>query len=121
MHLQENTLFLTFDLGFKVTQMLLSALYIMWPIHLQGFRLLSRTNRVGDAFTQEKTLFNLDLRVKVTQNVAQYPLHHVTYMFSPAKFEVAMSNSLGEDPFTRNLTHARTYGQTDRQTDDRMT
>ena len=31
-----------------------------------------------------------------------------------------MSNSLGEDPFTRNLTHARTYGQTDRQMTERL-
>ena len=28
---------------------------------------------------QENTLFDLDLRVKVTRNVAQCPLHHVTY------------------------------------------
>ena len=41
-----------------------------------------------------------DLRVKVTQNVAQYPLHHVTYLAT--KFEVAMSNGLGGDTFTRN-------------------
>ena len=34
--------------------------------------------------------FDLDLGVKVTQNVAQYPLHHVTY--SATKFEVATSN-----------------------------
>ena len=39
-----------------------------------------------------------DLGVKVTQNVAQYPLHHVTY--SDTKFEVARSNHLG-DTFTR--------------------
>ena len=33
------------------------------------------------------------------QNVAQYPLNHVTY---PAtKFEVARSNRLGGDTFTR--------------------
>ena len=32
---------------------------------------------------------DLYLGVKVTQNVAQYPLHCVTY--APAKFEVAMS------------------------------
>ena len=44
-------------------------------------------------------LFNLDLGVKVTQNVAQYPLHHVTY--APVKFEVDMWNSLGGDGFTR--------------------
>ena len=40
-----------------------------------------------------------DLGVKVTQNVAQYPLHHVTY--SAAKFEVATSNRLGGDTITR--------------------
>ena len=33
---------------------------------------------------QEITLFDI-----VTQNVAQYPLHHVTY--APAKFDVATS------------------------------
>ena len=43
--------------------------------------------------------FDLDLAVKVTQNVAQYPLHHVTY--SATKFEVATSNHLGGDTFTR--------------------
>ena len=42
---------------------------------------------------------DLDLGVKVTQNIAQYPLHHVTY--APAEFEVAMSNGLGGDAFTR--------------------
>ena len=34
-----------------------------------------------------------------TQNVAQYPTHHVTYVL--AKFEVAMSNGLVGDAFTR--------------------
>ena len=28
---------------------------------------------------QENTLFDFDLGVKVTQNIAQYPLHYVTY------------------------------------------
>ena len=36
---------------------------------------------------QEITLFDLDPKVKVTRNVAQYPRHHVT--FAPAKFDVA--------------------------------
>ena len=45
---------------------------------------------------QENTLYDLDLGV--TQNVAQYPLHHVTY--APTKFEVATSNSLVGDAFT---------------------
>ena len=48
---------------------------------------------------QENAVFDLDFGVKVTQNVAQYPLHHVTYV--AAKFEVATSNSLGGDAFTR--------------------
>ena len=65
---------------------------------------------------QESTLFDLDLQVKVTLNVAQCPLHHVTY--SPTKFEVATSNGLGGDTFTRNVTDGRTHGQTDRRTDD---
>ena len=47
---------------------------------------------------QENSIFDLD-RVKVTQNVAQYPLHHVTY--SATKFEVAASNHLGGDTITR--------------------
>ena len=41
---------------------------------------------------QENTLFDLDPKVKgikVTQNVAKYPRHHVTY--EPAKFDVATS------------------------------
>ena len=42
---------------------------------------------------QENTFFDLDLGVKVTQNVAQYPLHHVTY--AATKFE-ATSKGLGD-------------------------
>ena len=43
-----------------------------------------------------------DLGVKVTQNFAQYPLHHVTY---PAtKFEVATSKGLGGDAITSKVT-----------------
>ena len=48
---------------------------------------------------QENSIFDLLSWVKVTRNVAQYPLHHVTY--SATKFEVAMSNQLGGDTFTR--------------------
>ena len=65
---------------------------------------------------QENTLFDIDLGVKVTRNVAQYPLHHVTYL--ETKFKVAMSNGLGGDTFTRNVTDGRTNRQTDgRRTD----
>ena len=39
---------------------------------------------------QENSIFDLNLWVKVKQNVAQYPLHYVTY--SATKFEAAMSN-----------------------------
>ena len=50
----------------------------------------------------ENILFDLDLGVMVTEDVAQYPLHHVTY--SDTKFEVATSNSLGRDAFTSKYT-----------------
>ena len=49
---------------------------------------------------QENSIFDLGL-AKVTQNVAQYPLHHVTY--SASKFEVATSKGLGGDAFTRKF------------------
>ena len=42
--------------------------------------------------------FTFNLGITATQNVAQYPLHHVNY--APAKFEDATSNRLG-DAFTR--------------------
>ena len=48
---------------------------------------------------QENTLYDLDLVVKAAKNVVQCPPNHMTY--APAKFEVATSNSLGEDVFTR--------------------
>ena len=81
--------------------MLLSILYIMWPIHLQGLMLLGLTVK-EEMHLQEITLFELWPwpRVKVTQNVAQYPLHHVTYLGT--MFEVAASNGKGGDAFTRN-------------------
>ena len=40
---------------------------------------------------QENTLFDLDPKVKVTQKIAQYTQHHVTY--APAKFDIATSHS----------------------------
>ena len=48
--------------------------------------------------SQENISCDLDLVDKVTQNDVQYPPNHMTYV--PAKFEVAMSNGLGEDAFT---------------------
>ena len=49
---------------------------------------------------QENNYLTLTL-VKVTQNVVQCPLHHVTY--APTEFEVTMSKGLGGDAFTRNF------------------
>ena len=46
----------------------------------------------------ENTLFDLDLSVKGTQDVAQYPLRHLTN--SDTKFEVATSNGFEGDAFT---------------------
>ena len=46
---------------------------------------------------QESTLFDLDLQVKVTLNVAQCPIHH-----APIEFEVTTSKDLGGEAFTRN-------------------
>ena len=53
-------------------------LYIMWPIDLQGLRLLHPRVK-GEMHLQDNKLFDLDLGDRVTQNVAQYPLHHVAY------------------------------------------
>ena len=51
-----------------------------------------------DAFTRN-TLFDLDIGVKVTQSVAQCPLHNVAY--APTDFEVTTSKGLRGDTFTR--------------------
>ena len=58
--------------------------------------------------------FDLDLRVKVTRNVTQYPLHHVIY--ASTKCKVATSNGLGEDTITK-----KRDGRMDRQTHGRTT
>ena len=42
-------------------------------------------------YFQENTLFDLELEVKVTQNVAQFFLHTMYVAYAPAKFEVATS------------------------------
>ena len=83
-------------------------------MHRQNLKLLLR-KVYEEMHLQENTLFDLDLGVKVTRNVTQYPLHHVIY--APTKFQVATSNGLGEDTITRNVTDGRTDARTDRQTD----
>ena len=50
-------------------------------------------------YLQENTLFYLDLGVNVTRNVAQCPLHYVTY--APTEFEVTTSKGLGRDTVTK--------------------
>ena len=51
--------------------------------------------------------FGFDLEVNVTRNIAQYPLQHMTCLGT--KFEVAPSNGLGIDLFTRNVMDGRTH------------
>ena len=62
-------------------------------MHLQRLNLLHLMVK-EQMHLQENTVIDLDLGVKVTQDVAQYPLCHVTY--APAKFEVATLNGLGD-------------------------
>ena len=71
-------------------------------MHLQSLKLLRQKLKEEKHLQEIQYLtFDLDLGVKVTQNVAQYPLHHVT---NPAtKFEVARSNQLRGDTFTRKF------------------
>ena len=63
-----------------------------------------------------------DLRAKVTQNVAQYPLDQVTY--SAKSLKIAFSNSLRGDTLeiymTIGCTHAWTNGWMNRQTDGQI-
>ena len=62
----------------------------------------------GDAFTRKYIISPLTLMLVQGQtwNVAHYPLHHMTY--APAKFEVGMSNGLGENSFfDLDLAHSR--------------
>ena len=96
---------LTLTLGLRSHEMLPSTLYIMWPIQLQSLKLLRLTVK-EEIHLQENTLFDLDPKVKVTRNVIQYPLHHMSY--SATKFEVTTSNGLEEGTVTRNVTDGRT-------------
>ena len=62
--------------------------------------------------------FDLDLGVKVTRNIAQYPLQHVTCLGK--KFEVAPLNGLDGYIFTRNVMHGHTDGRTFRRTMNKL-
>ena len=83
----------------------------VWSYYVKSFRRRSIYKKI------QYLTFDLDLGVKVTWNVGQYPLHHVT--FSATKFEVASSYGLG-DTFTRNVTDGHTHARTDRRTTDRL-
>ena len=50
-------------------------------MHRQRLKLL-RPKVMEQMHFQENTVFDLDLGTKVTQDVAQHPLHHVTYAFA---------------------------------------
>ena len=96
MHLQENTLF---DGAMKCCPVPSTSCDLcthrVLSNYLKSFRRKSIYKKI------QYLTFDLDLGVKVTQNVAQYPLHHVTY--SATKFEVATSKGLGGDTFTRKF------------------
>ena len=64
--------------------------YRVWSYYIKSFR---------RSIYKKSQYLTFDLGVKVIQNVAQYSLHHTTY--SATKFEVARSNRLGGDTFTR--------------------
>ena len=69
----------------------------------RSLKLLRPNGLGGDAFIRKYiiSILTLTLGQRQTRNIAQYPLHHMTY--APAKFEAAMSNSLGGKAFTRNI------------------
>ena len=86
--------------GIRSHKMLPSTLDIMWPMHQQS--LIWLHPRIKEKMhLQENTSFDLDLWVKVTQNVAQCPLHHVTY--ARTEFVVTTSKGLGLEAFTRKF------------------
>ena len=69
-------------------------------MHQQSLMLLHPTVK-EKMHLPENTLFDLDLGVKVTCSVAQFPLNHVIYALT--EFEVTMSKGLGADAFTRKF------------------
>ena len=71
---------LTLTFWSRSHEMLPSTLYIMWPIQLQSLKLLRKGFKRRCIYKKIQYLTSdLDLGVKVTRNVAQYPLHHVIY------------------------------------------
>ena len=103
MHLQENTFF---DLDPKVTRNVARCHLHHVTYAATEFEVTTSKALGGEAFIRK---FNIwpwpwgqgHTKVKVTQNVAQYPLHHVTY--SSTKVEVATSQCFGGNAFTRKF------------------
>ena len=106
---------LTLTLGSRSHETSPSTLDNMWPMHRQNLKLLLR--KIYEEMHLQEFFFltfDLDLGVKVTRNVTQYPLGHVIY--APTKFEVATSNGLVEYKLqetwrTDRQTHGRTTDQ----------
>ena len=69
-------------------------------MHQQSLILLHPTVK-EKMHLQEIHYLTLTFGSKVTQNVAQCPLHHVTY--APTEFEVTTSKALGGEAFTRKF------------------
>ena len=78
MHLQENTLFVLTLANIRPSS--------------TSCDLYTCKNIVAMSKGLKETQSTFHLGVKVAQSIAQYHLHHVTY--TPAEFEVAMSNGL---------------------------
>ena len=76
---------------------------IIWTLNMTLLTLISwYTQRFRRGYIYNKINYlTFDFKVKVTQNVAQYPKLHVAYAL--AKFEAATSNGL-KDTITRNVT-----------------
>ena len=68
--------------------MLPNTLHIMRPMLKQRLMLLHSMVK-EKMHLQENTLFDQDLQVNFTRNVARCPQHHVTY--APTEFEVTTS------------------------------
>ena len=86
---------LTLTLVSRSHEMLPSTLDIMWPMHQQSLMMLHPKVKKNIVFTRK-------YKAKVTWNVAQCPLHHVTY--APPEFEIVVSSKgLGGDAFTRKV------------------
>ena len=70
--------------------MLPSTFDIMCPMNQQSLILLYPMIK-EKMHLKENPLFDLDLWVKATRNVAQCPLHHVTY--APTEFELLLQST----------------------------